>query len=148
MGFGQKAAHYHFEVYRLTGHADTARQAAYWAEILIGQRNDAAGFGGYSKPGATSSLFRSSTVGPGATQAIANLKAAALQDDFVTILQNRAFYCSAFVVECYVLASADNAAWNPINLDFRYVSPKRLEGELRKAGSGWNHEGFIIAGQI
>ncbi len=145
MGFADKAGHYHFEVYRWRD-ADAAYRAAYWAEVLISQREHMPGFGGYSVSGAASSLFHSSSAGEGAQANNQALQNAVLTFDIDAIQNARDFYCSGFVVECYVMATPQGGQ-PPINLDYRYVSPKRLEGELRK-GNGWTHEGFIIAGQM
>jgi hypothetical protein len=147
--FNSKAAHYHFEVYRWASD-EVAMRAAYWADILISQRGAVADFGGYSKSGAASSLVRSSSAGTGAAANNAAIQAAAqaaLASGTITATDfGHDFYCSGFVVQCYVMA-ADAGAAPPINLDYRFVSPKRLEGELRKGG-GWSHVGFIVAGHM
>lgn len=143
--FSTKAGHYHFEVYRWQD-ADTAYRAAYWAEVLISQRAHMPGFGGYSRSGATSSLLHASNAGSETQVNNQALQNAVLGFDIDAIQGNRAFYCSGFVVECYVMA-VPSGSTIPIDLDYRYVSPKRLEGELRK-GNGWTHEGYILAGQM
>lgn len=143
--FGDKAGRYRFEVYRWQD-PQMAYRAAYWGEVLVSQRALMPGFGGYSKAGAAASLFRSAAAGAGAQAQNATLQASLGTFDIDARQDARGFYCSGFVVECYVMAAAPGGRV-PIDLDYRYVSPKRLEGELRK-GRGWTHQGFIVAGQM
>lgn len=142
----EKPGHYHFEVYRWRD-AELAYRAAYWAEVLISQREHMPGFGGYSKSGAASSLFRSSDAKSGAQAQNRALQNALLTFDIDAMQGQRDYYCSGFVVECYVMATSAGAK-PPIDLDYRFVSPKRLHGELNKGGRGWSHPGHIIAGQM
>lgn len=143
--FGDKAGRYRFEVYRWQD-PEAAYRAAYWGEVLISQRAHMPGFGGYSKAGAASSLFHRSVAGREARLRNETLQTSLGRFDIDARQAERGFYCSGFVVECYVMAT-ERGGQVPIDLDSRYVSPKRLEGELRK-GRGWTHQGHVVAGEM
>jgi hypothetical protein len=132
-----------------------AYKAARWAQILIAQRDDAdKGFGHYSYRGAGSSLLHHSSLMTKGTALNDKLQKWAgnydLKDDPTNPLEKiknkTALYCSGFVVQCYVLATPRGTT-PAINLDYRYVSPKRLQGEMNKGGD-WEHVGYIKAGEI
>jgi hypothetical protein len=75
------------------------------------------------------------------------MKAHALADDLSWMIGDRGFYCSGFVVKCFIMATAHEVG-NPINLDYRYVTPKRLHGELIRNPHQWSRVGFITAGSF
>jgi len=130
-----------YQVYRFDGLpltlADCARD---WAELLVEHRpwnlktelEKGEGFGAYSKPKALHSLFSRSNRGKGAKSAVANLRNDPLAE--------RDFYCSNFVVECYELACTQKGVNPVIEVDYRNVSPKRLQSALRH-DPDWEHVG-------
>ena len=95
------------------------------------------GFGRYDTKGAGLSLLTKSNRGKGAKRAVGKR----MSDPF----EDRGFYCSAFVVECYELASGLYGTDPVIDIDYRKVSPKRLQSELR-TDSRWKHVGNFVAG--
>jgi hypothetical protein len=136
-----------YQVYRYSN-VHVARAAAGLAEHLINRRPNylksktgkGSGFGRYSKPGATHSLFSFSNRGKGAKKAVDEL----VKDPYGhrgNSNKVRGYYCSNFVVECFELACALLAVPPAINVDFRKISPKKLQCFLRGANSGWTYEG-------
>lgn len=122
-----------------------SRHANNWAEKLINHRPDdkknpaqkSEGFGRYGTSMATKGLFSRSKRGNGAKAAENRLISDPMAD--------RAFYCSNFVVECFILACDTCKTAPVINADYRKVSPKLLQAELRGSGF-WRYLGNYQVG--
>lgn len=125
-----------YQVYRYRSDPDVAELAAQWAQRLVdkrgGETRKTVGFGRYDTPGALSSLLAPSTRGPLAKKAIAHRLANPDED--------RGFYCSSFVVECYEVACELLRKRPVLEVDYRYISPKMLQANLRH-GTDWAYKG-------
>jgi hypothetical protein len=126
---------YKFQVYRLNNKS-VAMAAVSWAAKLINERPEGAavgdGFGNYDTGMAVKGIFSRSNRGTGAQAAVDNLR----NDPFA----QRGFYCSNFVVECYELACEITGTAPVIDVDYRKVSPKLLQANLRN-DANWTYEG-------
>jgi hypothetical protein len=137
-----------YQVYRYIGDSEELPAAASaWAKRLIGHRyvdprmlnnktgevEKGQGFGRYGKAEALGSLFTTSSRGQGARVAVNQL----VDDPY----EDRAFYCSNFVVECYELACRELRIKPVIAVDYRHVSPKRLQKALRDRTDLWEYQG-------
>ena len=103
-----------------------------WAAKLLNER-PAGGkaseeFGYYDKGKATTGMFSRSKRGSGAESAVNELK----DDPFAA----RGFYCSNFVVERYELTCEVTGNAPVIDVDYRKVTPKILQANLR-GDSNW-----------
>jgi hypothetical protein len=125
-----------YQVYRYLGDKKIPERAFQWANAFVLKRGDEKdknkGFGRYSTSGALSSLFRSSIRGPWAKKAIANRLNNPTED--------RGFYCSSFVVECFELACNELGKRPVIEIDYRFISPKMLQANLRHC-TDWSYVG-------
>lgn len=119
-----------YQVYRVNNKS-TAMCAVSWAAKLILAKSSK--FGTYSKKGALKSIFTRGNRGTGSQKSFDIIK----NDPF----KDRSFYCSNFVVECYELAK-EVSGFNDvlIKADYRKVSPKMLQSELRN-DSRWTYVG-------
>jgi hypothetical protein len=124
-----------YQVYRYKGNPRIPEDAVNWAMKFIAHRGDETnpdkGFGQYSLRGAVRSIFSCSYRGSGAKKAID-------ADPFAD--NERAFYCSSFVVECYERACKDLGLQPVIEIDYRHVSPKLLQANLRRC-TDWDYVG-------
>jgi len=127
-----KAKDSKYQVFRLKNNSLLADTAKDWAMKLLAHREESSGFGGYGKGKALKGMFTISARGSGAKKAVQKL----IDDPYT----DRAFYCSNFVVECYELA-ADTHKYGPlIDVDYRKVTPKVLQANLRSSSS-WEYVG-------
>jgi cell wall-associated NlpC family hydrolase len=134
---GSKYQVYRYATPRLPLHASS------WAEKLIAHRPESyknpefkgVGFGRYDTPMAAGGIFSRSNRGEGAENAVEGLIANPFAD--------RGFYCSNFVVECYELARHALHHKPVIDVDYRKVSPKVLQANLRKSPE-WTYKGNYI----
>jgi hypothetical protein len=126
---------YRYQVWRYSRSKRIPAYAKDVAEQIIHTRQAVnPGQANYSLGPHLGGLLRYSGRGEGARQAVANL-----MNDVTAIQQ---WYCSSFVVACYEVAREMRGFQTPvIDVDFRFVSPKRLQAALREAGSGWEHVG-------
>jgi len=126
---------YKFQVYRHSNKS-VAMASVSWAAKLINERPSGVGtsdgFGRYDTGMAGKAMFTRSNRGSGAKKAVANLKDNAFED--------RGFYCSNFVVECYELACEVTGNGPVIDVDYRKVTPKILQANLRN-NSDWSFIG-------
>ena len=131
----EKHKGYKFQVYRLNNKS-VAMAAVSWAAKLINERpaggKTSEGFGLYDKGKATKGMFSSSKRGSGAERAVGHLR----DDPFA----DRGFYCSNFVVECYELACEVTGHSPVIDVDYRKVTPKILQANLR-GDTNWSFIG-------
>lgn len=126
---------YKFQVYRLDNRR-LAMMAVSWGAKLINERpsgvSKSEGFGRYDTGMAAKGIFCSSSRGKGAVKAVKSL----VNDPFA----DRGFYCSNFVVECYELACEVAGSAPVIDVDYRKVTPKVLQANLRNS-SHWTYIG-------
>lgn len=131
-----------YEVFRY-GKADVAEIAAvvaagYVAEKELSQENKG-NYGSYALKGALGSLFHSSTRGSGAKAAESRLWGHSPQPP------SNSFYCSNYVVRAYAAAGQTfKPPIAPLDVDYRYVSPKELQARLNTSND-WKHMGTLTA---
>ncbi len=131
----EKHKGYKFQVYRLNNKS-VAMTAVSWAAKLIYERpadkEKSEGFGFYDTGKAAKGMFSRSNRGSGAKKAVNEL----INDPF----SDRGFYCSNFVVECYELACEVTGNTPVIDVDYRKVTPKILQANLR-GDANWTYVG-------
>ena len=140
-----KQAGYKYQVFRpRPEHSDLADFAADMAYSLVlkrvssGETDSHEGFGHYSRKGAMKGMFTRSKVGKGARRSMDTI----VNDVYV----DRGFYCSNLVVEAYNLASELTGVASILNVDFRKVTPKRLQGEMLSHTEDWQKVGTYVIG--
>jgi hypothetical protein len=94
-------------------------------------------FGRYGTLSAGLGLIRSSSLGSNAKERLSKIA----NDPYM----DRDFYCSNFVVETYNLACEFSDKSLVFNIDYKNVTPKRLQAEIMKT-KGWELKGIYIPG--
>jgi hypothetical protein len=131
-----------YQVYRYRGDKTLPVIAAQWAKTFVakrgGEKDKNKGFGRYDTSGALASLFATSWRDPQSKEDIAK--------SLDNPEQDRGFYCSSFVLECYERACHVLGRRPVIEIDYRYVSPKLLQANLRHC-TDWSYVGnYTVAG--
>src|SRR5262245_43822468 len=132
------SSHYLYEVYRYRDPALRQLAADVGREFQRRAMETDGAVGRYNVAGSATSVVRSSRMGRFGRNALATLTAGQQSPEgLANACTNMSFYCSNFVVFAYNSAAKLSNLPLPINVDFRYISPKALQGRLNRDAGRW-----------
>lgn len=139
-------SHYVWHVWHLSGNTELRHLAADIASNLVEKASNDAGFGSYSKGGATKSAFKSSD--PNKHAVSPNLSGDMLNDFTNPNGNTKSFFCSNFVVLAYGMAAQilGLSIQAGINLNYKYSSPAEMQKYFSRNGGAWQSPGQLVNG--